>query len=69
MIAPIITFLNNLLTQAGGLALPLIGLALLFAGAIMVLGNHHKGREGIICALIGGAVMLSAQTIAAAVHP
>lgn len=67
MLAPIATFLTGLLTQGLTLALPIVGLALLLGGAVVALGNHQRGKEAIICALVGGAVMLSSQTIATAV--
>lgn len=69
MLAPLGTFLTALLTSAiGALIVPVIGIALLISGGVMALGNHQRGKEGVICALIGGAIMLSSQTIAAAVH-
>ncbi len=69
MLAPIAAFLATLLTQATTLVVPVVGIALLIAGGVMALGNHQRGKEAIVCALLGGAVMLSSGTIAAAVHP
>jgi hypothetical protein len=68
-LAPILNFLTQLLAQLLTLA-PLIGgIALLLAGAVLALGNHGRGKEGIVCALAGVAVMLGSQTMAASVHP
>lgn len=69
MLTPVFNFLTQLLAALLTLV-PLIGgVALILAGAYLALGNHQRGREGIICALCGLAVMLGAQTMAAAVHP
>jgi hypothetical protein len=69
MFGPIVNILNQILTSAQPIIAPLIGLALLMYGAILAAGNHAKAREGIICAIIGGAIMLGSQQIAAAIHP
>lgn len=68
MLQPIINVLTQLLQQLGQLAPVIIGLAVFAAGAIMALGNHNKGRDLVIAAVIGGVVMLGAQTIAASIH-
>lgn len=64
--APLVALLGNLLTQALTLVPIIIGFALLIAGAVMALGNHQRGKEGLICAFVGGAVMLTSQTMGAA---
>lgn len=69
MLSPLVGFLGQLLGQALLLAPILVGFALFLYGAILALGNHQRGREGIICALVGGAVMLTSQQIGAALHP
>lgn len=69
MLAPLTGLLGQLLAQAMTLAPIIIGFALLIGGAVLALGNHQRGKEGIICALVGGAVMLTSQQIGAALHP
>lgn len=67
MIDPIRAFLMGLLAQGITLAIPVVGLALVAAGVTVALGNHNRGKEGIIAALVGGAVILSSQTMATAI--
>lgn len=67
-LAPILTFLTQLMAQLLTLAPMIGGIALLIAGAVLALGNHQRGREGIVCALAGVAVMLGSQTMATSVH-
>lgn len=69
MLAPLLTLLASIFAQALTLVPIIIGFGLLIGGGVMALGNHQRGREGIICAFIGGAVMLTSQTIGAAIHP
>jgi hypothetical protein len=38
------------------------------AAAYLVLGNHMKARDGIICAFLGTAIMLGAQQMIAAIR-
>jgi hypothetical protein len=68
MLGPLATLLTTLLTQALTLVPIVVGFALFIGGAVMALGNHQRGKEGIICALVGGAVMLTSMSIGAAVH-
>lgn len=60
--------LATLLTQVMTLIPFIIGFALLIAGGILALGNHQRGKEGVIAALIGGAIMLSSQSIGQGFH-
>lgn len=69
MLTPIQSVLSALLDQGVALVPVIVGLALLVAGGVMAIGNHQKGREGALFALIGGAIMLGSKTIAAAIHP
>ena len=68
MLQPIINILTQLLQQLTTLAPVIIGLAVFAAGAIIALGNHNKGRDLVIAAIVGGVVMLGAQTIASGIH-
>jgi hypothetical protein len=65
---PLVSFATSLLTSAQPLAIPIVGIALFIAGVTLAFGNHQHGKVGVAMALVGGAVMLSAQTMAAAVH-
>lgn len=69
MLAPLLALLGSILAQALTLVPVIAGFALLIAGGVMALGNHQRGKEGIICALIGTAVMLTSQSVGAAIHP
>ncbi len=68
MLAPLLALLNTILTQGLTLVPVIVGFALLLGGATLALGNHQRGKEGIICGLLGGAVMLTSMSIGAAVH-
>ena len=68
MLAPLVTIVTNILAAGLTLAPLVVGAGLLIAGGVMALGNHARGKEGIICSLIGGAVMLTSQQIGAALH-
>jgi hypothetical protein len=68
MFASLSTQLSALLTGAVGLVPIVVGIALVLSGAVLALGNHQRGKEGIICALVGGAIMLAAQSIGAGFH-
>jgi VIT1/CCC1 family predicted Fe2+/Mn2+ transporter len=67
-VAPIAAWLTSSLASLLTLAIPLVGLALFIAGVYWALGNHNHGRDRAIAAMIGGAIMLSAQTLASAIH-
>lgn len=67
MLAPILSFLSTLLDQAITLVPVVVGLALVIGGGIMALGNHGRGKEAIVCALLGGAVMLGSKAMGAAI--
>lgn len=68
MLASLLTLLTTILTQALTLVPIIAGFALLIAGGTMALGNHQRGKEGVITALIGTAIMLTSMTVGAAVH-
>lgn len=69
MLAPI----TSILTQAQAQVLTLVpvvaGLCAAAYGLVMMMGDHTKGRQGLIWTGIGGAVALGSSTIAAAIHP
>lgn len=68
MLNPIQNLLTALIAALQPLA-PLIGIVgVTIAAAYLVLGNHMKARDGIICALLGTAIMLGAQQMISAVH-
>lgn len=69
MSAPIVSILNQILTAFQPVIVPLAGIALLMWGGVMMVGNHAKAREGIVCVIIGAAIMLGSQQIASAIHP
>lgn len=69
MLTPVQNVVSSLLDQ-GVLIVPVVvGLCLLVYGLVMAMGDHSKGRQGMIWALVGGAVALGAKTIAAGIHP
>lgn len=45
------------------------GLCAAAYGIVMMIGDHAKGRQGLLWTGVGGAVALGATTIAAAIHP
>lgn len=57
--------------QASTLTIVPVILGLCFAayGIIMAMGDHAKGRQGMIYAFIGGAVALGSSTIATSIKP
>ena len=68
MLGPIQNLLTSLLTSLQPIA-PLIGaVGVTIAAADLVLGNHMKARDGIICAFLGTAIMLGAQQMIAAIR-
>lgn len=69
MLAPIQNIITQLLDQAIVLVPLILGLCLVVYGTVMMMGEHGKGRQGMIWSLIGGAIALGAKTIAANVHP
>ena len=68
MLGPLLNIGNGLLDQLVALAPMIIGIAVFIAGVGLAFGNHQKGKEGVALALLGGAIMLGAKTIAAGVH-
>jgi hypothetical protein len=54
------------LTSANPLVAPLIAIAIALGGVRLMFGNHEHGKVAIAMALVGGAVILSAQQMAAA---
>lgn len=69
MLTPILNVLSTLLDQGIAMVPIILGLACLLYGGYLALGSHEKGRQGLIFAFIGGAVMLGSKTIAAGIHP
>jgi hypothetical protein len=65
---PLVNFATGLLTSAQPLVIPIVGIALFIAGVTLAFGNHQHGKVGVAMALAGGAVMLGAQQMAAAIH-
>jgi hypothetical protein len=57
--------------QASVLTIVPVVLGLCFAGygIVMAMGDHSKGRQGMIYAFIGGAVALGSSTIATSIKP
>lgn len=67
MLTSLGTFINGVVSSAQTSLVPgIIALALIVAGATWALGNHQKGKEAATAALIGGAIMLLAVTLASA---
>lgn len=46
-----------------------LGLCFAGYGIVMAMGDHSKGRQGMIYAFIGGAVALGSSTIATSIKP
>ena len=69
MLDPVKNIVTQLLDQAMVLVPLVLGLCLVVYGVVMMMGEHGKGRMGIVWSLIGGAIALGAKTIAANVHP
>jgi hypothetical protein len=67
MLAPLASLLTALSTQALTLVPFVAGFGLFVGGGTLALGNHQRGKEGVVCALLGGAVMLVSFTIGAAI--
>jgi hypothetical protein len=69
LLTPVITLLTALQAQVLTLVPVIAGLAAATYGIVMMMGEHAKGRTGLIWTGIGGAVALGSATIAAAIHP
>ena len=69
MLGPVQNLLSSLLDQGTTIIPIILGLCIMVYGIIMAMGDHAKGRQGIIWALVGGSMALGARTIAAAIHP
>ncbi len=68
MFGPLVTLVTTLMTSAMALVPLIVGAALLLAGAVLAFGSHHDGKRGVICALVGGAVMATSQAVGAGIH-
>jgi hypothetical protein len=69
MLTPLGVFLDALLTSAvTTVALPIIGIGFLIAGAIFVLGNSEHGKNRGIWTLVGGAIILMSRPLAVALQ-
>ncbi len=66
MLSSLLPILQNILNSAIPLVPVIVGIAIAIAGATLALGNHQRGKEGIMVALVGGAVMLAAPSIGSA---
>lgn len=69
MLTPIINLLTSIQGQVMTMVPVIAGLAAATYGIVMMMGDHAKGRTGLIWTGIGGAVALGSATIAAAIHP
>lgn len=69
MLAPILNILTAVQAQVLTLVPVVAGLCAATYGVVMMMGDHAKGRTGLIWTGIGGAVALGSATIAAAIHP
>lgn len=69
MLQPIINIVTQMQAQVLLLIPGVAGLCAAAYGCVMMLGDHAKGRQGLIWTGIGGAVALGSSTIAAAIHP
>lgn len=68
MLTPLVNLATSLLTAAQPLILPVVAIAISFAGLKMMFGNSEHGKIGVAMALVGGVIMLGAQTMAAGLH-
>ena len=69
MLGPLGTFVTGVVTSAEStVVLPIIALALILAGVYWAFGNHEHGKSRAIAALLGGALALMAQPLAAALQ-
>ena len=68
MLGPVQTLLTNLLDQGTAIIPVILGICIMVYGIVMAMGDHAKGRQGIVWALVGGSMALGARTIAAAIH-
>ncbi len=68
-LGPLVALLAADLTQAQTLIPVLAGLAFLIVGGVIMLGNHARGKEAGVCAIIGAAIMVAAPQISAGFHP
>lgn len=66
MLNSLLPIVQNILNSAIPLVPVIVGIAIFIAGATLALGNHQRGKEGIMVALVGGAVMLAAPSMGAA---
>lgn len=69
MLGPVQNLLSSLLDQGMAIVPVILGLCIAVYGIVMAMGDHAKGRQGVIWALVGGSLALGAKTIAAAIHP
>lgn len=67
MLAPLGTFITALVTSAEGtVVLPVIALAFIVGGLTWAWSNHEHGKTKVMAGLLGGAIALMAQPLAAA---
>jgi hypothetical protein len=69
VLTPIVSLLTQLQAQVLTLVPIVAGLCAATYGIVMMIGDHAKGRTGLLWTGIGGAVALGASTIAGAIHP
>lgn len=69
MLAPIVSIVTQMQAQVMTLVPGVAGLCAAAYGIVMMLGDHAKGRQGLIWTGVGGAVALGSATIAANIHP
>jgi Na+/phosphate symporter len=67
-LAPLVQFATTLNAQLITLAIPILGFCIFVAGAVYAFGNHNHGKERGLAAMVGGAIMLASQTLAASFH-
>ncbi len=67
MFGPLGSYVTHIITSAiTSLAVPIVAAGLFAGGATWAIGDHKGGRSIVIAALVGGAVMLLALTLAQA---